>query len=191
MAALPDVDRLLTADEFLAIDRRAFDRRVSADAWRYELVDGRVVAMATTTDEHAAILTNVIRAVAAALEAAGLPCRMYTGNGVRPANALNRRVRIPDAAVMCRNGEKRRPVVLFEVLSPSDEGAEYAEQLNDLKQVEGVEEIVELPQDSAEARIHRRHGNDWQVIEVRGEEAELELQSLGISVRVGSLYEDL
>ena len=186
MDTLLDTDRpLLTADEFLATSRRVF-----GDAWRYELVDGRVVAMAPPSDRHAFILSNLDRAVGNALEAAGLPCRMASGNGVRPANRPNARIRIPDAAVMSRNGEKRRPVVLFEVLSPSNEGPEYAERFEDLKQVEGVEEIVELPQDAIEARIHRREGG-WHVVEVRGEESELELQSHGVSVPMGLLYADL
>jgi Uma2 family endonuclease len=187
MNTLLGADRpLLTADEFCAIDQHTF-----GDAWRYELVDGRVVAMAPTTDKHALILSNLIVAVAAALAAAGLPCRVFSGNGVRPANALNRRVRIPDATVMCRNGKRRRPVVLFEVLSPSNEGPEYAERFDDLKQVESVEEIVELAQDSVEARIHRRHEGGWQVGEARGEEAALKLHSLGVSVPMAALYADL
>ena len=92
---------------------------------------------------------------------------------------------------MCRHRERRRPVVLFEIPSPSNEGADYAERFEDLKRVEGVEEIVELPQDSVEARIHRRRDGGWQVSEVRGEDARLELQSLGVGVRLGLLHEDL
>ena len=53
------------------------------------------------------------------------------------------------------------------------------------------EEVVELEQDSIEARVYRRHGDGLQSVEVRGEDAEIELQSLGISVRLAPLYADL
>ena len=187
MDTLLDTDRpRLSADQFMRTDQRAF-----GDAWRYELIDGRPVAMAPPAQEHGIILSSLVGAMRAALAASGLPCVSAVGVGVRPANAPDRKVLIPDALVLCRDKDRRRPVVLFEVLSPSNKGAEYDERREDLKAVEGVEEIVEIKQDSVEARIHRRHEDMWQVTEVRGGNAELELRSLGISVRMDVLYADL
>ena len=169
----------LTADEFLARGGRAFGEG------RFELVDGRVVAMAPTSDEHGIILANICRVIGTALGAAKLRCVMATGIGVRPARAPER-VRIPDAVILC--GEPRRPVVLFEILSPSNEGRDYEERFADLLTVDGVAEIVELAQDAAEARVHRHHEGGWRSSDVAGEKQKLEIQSLGISTRLGALY---
>ena len=187
MDTLLDTDRpALTADEFMRTDQRAF-----GDAERYELLDGRPVAMAPPTDKHVFIASRLILALAAKLASSGLPCEATIGPGVRPANARQTRVLIPDVAVLCGDKTKRRPVVLVEVISPSNKGTSYAERRKELLAVEGAEEVVELEQDSIEARVYRRHGDGLQSVEVRGEDAEIELQSLGISVRLAPLYADL
>ena len=169
---------LLTADEFLAKGGRAFGEG------RFELADGRVVAMAPTTDEHG-IIMNIGRVIGTALGAAKLRCVVASGSGVRPLRAPER-VRIPDAVVLC--GDKRVPVALFQVLSPSNEGRDYEDRFEDLLTVDGVEEIVELAQDRAEARIHYRDGRSWRSVDVGGGKQKLELQSLGINTRLGALY---
>jgi hypothetical protein len=47
-----------TADRFLVTDQHMF-----GDAWRYELVDGRVIAHAAPTPEHGAILAGLTTAL--------------------------------------------------------------------------------------------------------------------------------
>ena len=120
MTALRSSDRPpLTANQFLSMDASAF-----GEAWRYELVAGRPVAMAPPTPEHGRILGNVVRKLQSALDAAGRPCTVDPGVGVRPANAPGDKVRVPDAVVMCRRAGKDSPLVLIEVMSPSNVGAE-------------------------------------------------------------------
>ena len=170
---------LLTADEFLAKGGRAFGEG------RFELADGRVVAMAPTTDEHGIIVMNIGRVIGIALGAAKLRCVVASGSGVRPLRAPER-VRIPDAVVLC--GDKRVPVALFEILSPSNEGQDYEDRFEDLLTVNGVKEIVKLAQDRAEACIHRRDERGWRSVYLAGGKQKLELQSLGINTRLGALY---
>ncbi len=145
MTALRNSDRPpFTADQFMALDPLMF-----GEAWRYELVAGRPVAMAPPSPEHGLILGNVVRKLQVAIDAAGLPCTVDPGVGVRPANAPGDKIRIPDALVMCRRAGRRSPVVLIEVMSPSNAGAEYERRRADLKAVEGIQEIVELAQDGS------------------------------------------
>ena len=184
MDTLPDADRpLMTAEAFLATDQRVFGEG------RFELIDGRVVAMAPTSDRHGDVQSNIDAAMRAAIAAAGLPCRVRQVPGVRPLNA-RQRVRLPDVGVVCRD-RKGRYVVLFEIVSPSNEGTVYRDRLADLKTVEGVQEIVELEQHDVFARIHRRDGDAWTTSDVCGKDSELQLQSLGISVRMATFYVDL
>lgn len=173
----------LTAEEFLSLEPSAL-----GGAWRYELVGGHPVAMAPPTPEHGRVLGHVVRRLQAALDAAGRPCTVDPGVGVKPANAPGNKVRVPDAAVMCRRQGREVPVVLVEVMSRSNAGAEYEQRRADLKAVEGVEEIVELAQDGPAAQVFRRHEAGWLSLEVLGADTSLHLASLGVDVRLGDLY---
>jgi Uma2 family endonuclease len=51
--------KIWTADEFLATDQRAF-----GDAWRYELVDGVIIAHPAPSPDHGAILSLLSAALA-------------------------------------------------------------------------------------------------------------------------------
>jgi Uma2 family endonuclease len=187
MTALRSSDRPpLTANQFLSMDTSAF-----GEAWRYELVAGRPVAMAPPTPEHGRILGNVVRKLQSALDAAGRPCTVDPGVGVRPANAPGDKVRVPDAVVMCRRAGQDAAVVLVEVMSPSNAGAEYEQKRADLKAVEEVQEIVELAQDGPAAQVFRRHDAGWLSIEVLGGDAVLRLESLGVEVRMADFYAGL
>ena len=177
----------LTASQFLSMDSSVF-----GGAWRYELVAGRPVAMSPPSPEHGRILGNVVRKLQSALDAAGRPCTVDPGVGVRPANAPGDKVRVPDAVVMCRGASGQDfAVVLIEVLSLSNAGAEYGQRRADLKAVEDVGEIVELAQDGPAAQVFRRHEAGWLSSEVLGGDAVLRLESLGVEVRMGELYAGL
>ena len=186
MTALRNADQPpLTADQFMSVDPLTF-----GEAWRYELVAGRPVAMAPPSPEHGRVLGNVVRKVQAALDAADLPCTVDPGVGVRPANAPGNKVRVPDALIMCRRAGQDTPTVLIEVMSPSNAGAEYEQRRADLKAVEGVQEIVELAQDGPAAQVFRRHDVGWLSFEVLGGDAVLRLESLGVELRMADLYTD-
>lgn len=53
-------DKVWTAEEFLRTDQREF-----GDAWRYELIDGRIVAHAAPTPAHAKIVAALTGALTA------------------------------------------------------------------------------------------------------------------------------
>jgi Uma2 family endonuclease len=178
-------DAPVTADELMRMDPSAF-----GEAWRYELVAGRPVAIAPPTPQHGRVLGNLVRRVQAALDAEGVPCSVDPGIGVRPQNAPGTKVRIPDASVWC--GERREtPVVLFEVTSPANTGADHEVRRVDLKSVEGVREIVEIHQDGYAAHLLRRHEAGWLSVEIIGAEGVLALESLGIQVPLADLYANL
>ena len=148
--------------------------------------------MSPPSPEHGRILGNVVRKLQSALDAAGRPCTVDPGVGVRPANAPGDKVRVPDAVVMCRGASGQDfAVVLIEVLSLSNAGAEYGQRRADLKAVEDVGEIVELAQDGPAAQVFRRHEAGWLSSEVLGGDAVLRLESLGVEVRMADLYAGL
>ena len=68
--------RPLTADEFLAKDQREF-----GDGWRYELVDGRIIAHAAPTPTHGAIVAGLSAALGTRLRGHAEGCRPEAGSG--------------------------------------------------------------------------------------------------------------
>ena len=113
---------------------------------------------------------------------AGRPCRAEAGSAAIPRHKSNDRARVPDLMVRCSG----KPTVLFEVVSPSDEKsqAEKAERYRDLRNVDGVQEIVEVEQDEFVCRVHRLRSeiDGWQMDYVSGADSTLHVASLGISV---------
>ncbi|MEO8714226.1 MAG: Uma2 family endonuclease, partial [Acetobacteraceae bacterium] len=103
--------RYWTAEEFLATDQREF-----GDAWRYELVDGSIVAHAAPTPEHGAIISGLTGALVSRLRGNRDGCRPETGSGAAPKTQQRSTARIPDATIRCGD----LPRVVFEVVSPSE-----------------------------------------------------------------------
>ena len=175
--------RSLTADEFLARDQREF-----GDAWRYELVDGRVLAHAAPTPAHGAIVAGLSAALGARLRGHAEGCRPEAGSGAAPASRQPSTARIPDAMVRC--GEL--PRIAFEVVSASELKAwrERDRKRLDLQEVEGVQEIVEVYQDEMAAHVYRKTADgSWAFEALGGPDAALKLASVGLEIPLAEIYE--
>ncbi len=85
-----------TAERFLTTDQHEF-----GDAWRYELVDGRIVAHAAQSPEHGAILAGLTTALGSRLRGNPDGCRPESGSGAVPRSAQRATARIPDALIRC------------------------------------------------------------------------------------------
>ncbi len=90
---------------------------------RYELVDGRIVAIAPERAQHSRAKSAVYSALRDAIKGAGLPCEAFAdGMSVKISDA---RVREPDASVQCGAIVDTdslfvpEPIIVVEVLSPS------------------------------------------------------------------------
>ena len=129
----------LTADQFLEADQRAF-----GDAWRYELVDGTIVAQSAPSPRHGAILAGLVGALTSRLKGRPNGCVPETGSGAVPAREQRNTARIPDALVRCGD----RPRVTFEIVSPSElrDWQSRDKKRLDVQDVEGVVEIIEISQ---------------------------------------------
>ena len=97
----------LSADQFLETDQRAF-----GDAWRYELVDGTIVAQSAPSPRHGAILAGLMAALGARLKGRPNGCVPETGSGAVAAREQRNTARIPDALVRCGD----HPRVTFEII---------------------------------------------------------------------------
>jgi Uma2 family endonuclease len=174
-----------TAERFLATDQHEF-----GNAWRHELVGGRIVAHAAPSPEHGAILAGLIGALVSRLRGNPDRCRPESGSGsgVVPKAAQRPTARIPDAMVRC--GE--HPRVLFEVVSPSElrNWTERDAKRHDLQAVEGALEIVELYQSERACHIYRRRQPDdsWSFEALGGADPILQLSSVGLAIPLSEIY---
>jgi Uma2 family endonuclease len=174
--------KVWTAEEFLRTDQHVF-----GDAWRYELVNGRIVAHAAPTPDHGAIVSGLTAALAIRLRGPR-DCRPEVGSGAAPKDQQRATARIPDAMIRCGN----LPLVVFEVVSPSELRAWRArdQKRNHLQDVEGVQEIVELYQREVAAHIYRREeGGGWSFEAVGGLDATLSLKSVELEIPLAEIYE--
>ena len=171
-----------TAEAFLATDQHVF-----GDAWRYELVDGRIVAHAAPSPEHGAILAGLATALGSRLRGNADGCRPESGSGAVPKTMQRATARIPDALVRC--GE--HPRVMFEVISPSElrNWTERDAKRRDLQVVEGAQEIVELYQSERACHVYRRLADGtWSFEAQDGADAILRLPSIGLEIPLAEIY---
>lgn len=171
----------LDADTFLRTDQAEF-----GNAWRYELVRGAIVAHAAPSPEHGVILGNLAAELHSRLRG-HLECCSEIGSGAAPQYERRDTARIPDATIRCG----KLPLVLFEVISPSElqHKRQWDRKRADLQAVEGVQEIIEIFQDEMLAHAYRRQDAGWVFESIAGEDAQMMLPSVGISVPLVALYD--
>ena len=172
-----------TAMDFLATDQDEL-----GSAWRYELVDGRIVGQAAPTPEHGAIVSGLTAALASRLRGQAGGCRPEAGSGAPPRQQQRSTARIPDVTIRCGD----LPRVVFEIVSPSELRAWRARdrKRRDLQDVESVQEIVEICQDDMAAHVYRREGDGtWSFAAVDGMDSILPLRSVGLEIPMIEVYE--
>ena len=102
----------------------------------------------------------------------------------------------PDLSIVCgpvRASQRYRhsctnPTVLFEVLSPETERYDRGAKFEQYRKLESLREYVLVSQHAASVDLFRLENGHWVLYEVRGQEAVLELTSIGIEVPMADLY---
>ncbi len=179
MAVALTLERQWTADEFIRTDQAVF-----GEAWRYELVDGRIIAPAAPAPDHGAIISGIIMALGRRLPAR---CRPEAGTAAIPKSEQRNTARIPDVILRCGD----HPLVAFEVVSPSEirDWRGRDRKRRDVQAVEGINEIVEVYQDDYAAHVYRLlPSGSWSFEAVGGEDAAVRLDSVGIELPMAEIY---
>lgn len=182
MATAEQLQRLWTAEEFLETDQHEF-----GDAWRYELVDGEVVAPTAPSPDHGAILSSLAGSLGNRLLGNHDGCRPEVCSGAVPRRRQRNTARIPDAMIRCGD----HPRVVFEVVSPSEIRHWRMRDRGrlDLQLVEGVCEIVEIYQDEYALHVYRLAADgSWNFEALGGPEAALHLASVGLDIPLAEIY---
>jgi Uma2 family endonuclease len=157
---------------------------------RYELVDGKVVAMAPERLRHALVKHAAARALEDAVRAAGLPCTVFP-DGVTVIINENA-TREPDACIQCGMTADldattiEAPLVVVEVVSSSSERYDLGALLIEYFSVPSIRHyLVLLPLKSAV--VHHRRGEDGTIITQIKHDGVIKLEPPGMTVAVGAL----
>jgi hypothetical protein len=174
---------LLTAGKFMATPQIAFGW-----AWRYELIDGVPMARPAPTDQQRLIQKNLSVALKQHLHGSGRTIRI--DDAVMPSDTHRRNVRFPDVLVRCLD----KPVAMFEILSPFDDGAsalQKAWRRIHLKRVWGAEVLIEIEQVAPLIHMNRRIGDLWTRDELIGMEETLLIEAIGVKMPLSEVYGQL
>jgi len=179
----------LTPEQYLAIEREA--------EYKSEYFDGQMYAMAGGTENHADIAGNLNALLRRRL--AGRGCKVFTSD-MRVRTDSSGLYAYPDVSVVC--GERIlasiwrdiliNPKLIIEVLSDSTEAHDRGRKFQQYRKIASLEEYVLVSQTEPLIESYRRSpSGTWLLGEVRGLEATLVFQSLGIEAPLAEIYLDV
>ena len=158
---MPDIAHRYTVDEVLAFPD---------DGNRYELVDGRPLAMVPPIEAHGTIVANLARRIGNHLKP---PCRVVVEAGVVPADRADSWYQ-PDLVVTCAPAERGaraipEPRLIVEVLSPSTAAHDRGVKLADYRRLASVEQILMVASEDRHVEVWRRTEDGWKVQDLIGD----------------------
>ena len=184
MAALPK--SIMTFEQFLAF--------TEGRNGKWELIDGAPVAMSPERVAHGDMKYRVARALDEVITRAKKPCRFVLDSAAVKIDANNSYQ--PDAMVYCGEPVSRdalfipNPVIVVEVLSPSNALRDLRDKLAGYFKVESVAHYLIVDPDRRVAIHHKRGQGD--VIETRVlSEGVLRLDPPGLEIAVAELFAPL
>jgi Uma2 family endonuclease len=176
-------------EEYLALEQGA--------GHKSEYFDGEIVAMSGGTRGHSLIIVNIARHLGNLL--AGSDRELHSGELLfRTANA--RMGAYPDIMVLCGRpqfeGENDlvalNPKVLFEVLSPSTEAYDRGTKAREYWRCPSVQQYLLISQDQPQVEVQSRASQSKVSVEwFSGLDAVCPIESLGVQLPLGSIYERL
>jgi Uma2 family endonuclease len=174
-------EKRMTVAEFLTWD--------DGTDTRYELIDGRPVAMAPPHARHSVIVANVGAALV------GSPAPYYAGIGagvIMPER--DDTFYLADVVVSCTPIAPGMavipdPVVVIEVISPSTIEHDRGGKLYDYRRIASVQEVALVASEQRHVEVWRRRGAKWELEDLIGDAA-LELEAVGIIVPFAAIYAD-
>jgi len=185
-AALAQTHNFVSPDEYLEIDRAA--ERKS------EYFDGEMFLMAGASKEHNRIAFSLSIVIGNQLR--GEPCEPF-GSDTR-VKIPNKNFCFPDMSIACKpEWEDKKfdillnPIVVFEVLSPSNEAWDRGGKFREYQRISSLREYVLVSQDKALIEIYsRREGGAWLLRSAEGRNQTIALESIeNLVLPLAEVYE--
>jgi Uma2 family endonuclease len=158
---------------------------------RYELIDGRVVAMAPASPRHSAMTGRLARMIGNALKA---PCEVFVEAGIVTPSRADTYLQA-DLAVSCRPLDQQdrdvaEPVLVVEVESPGTVRHDRGVKVDRYRELPSVQEILLVASAERRVQLWRREAGRWSVEDVIGD-AVLRLESCALEIPLADLYAGL
>ena len=191
--SLPQPQLLATPEEYLALERAAFER--------HEWLDGLIYAMAGESPEHSLISVNATITLGTQLK--GKPCAVYSPNmkvySRLPSDVgLKGLFSYPDCTVVCgqpRFHDEHRdilinPQVVIEVLSPTTERYDRGKKFLRYQQNSSMTDYVMIAQAYASIEHYARQANGSWLYSVTTElTGSVELRSIECRLPLPEVYD--
>ncbi len=176
-------ERLMSVDDFLVWSL--------AREGKFELHDGRPVAMSPERVRHAGTKSETYAALRDAIRRAGLPCRAYV-DGIT-IRARRDRAFVPDVVVVCPPPppdvvEIDNPLIVVEVLSPSTAEADQSLKLEAYLALPSLAHYLILDPVRRVVIHHARQDGDRAMTRILHAGA-LRLDPPGLEINVEDLFE--
>jgi Uma2 family endonuclease len=178
-----------TVEEYLYWEERAEEK--------HEYHDGEVIAMAGGKLNHNTVCLNITSELRQLLK--GKSCRPFNSENKVWIPALNRFF-YPDAFVICgdvqlyegRQDIIENPILIFEVLSESTEARDRGERFRQYMSLPSFKEYVLVNPDTHWIEVfYRQSPSEWQYFVYQNLTDEVRLQSIGITLSVAEVYEQV
>lgn len=175
-----------TAQDFLDWERQ--------QPTKHEYVQGETFAMAGAGDAHVTISLNVAAALKQHLR--GTPCRTYIADMKVHVQAVDAFF-YPDVFVTCspadaaRNEAKEEPTLVVEVLSPSTAAYDRGLKFEYYRTLPSLQEYALIDTERASVEVFRRNPAGQWVLHPFGRQADVELASVGLTLPMATVYEDV
>lgn len=164
---------------------------------KYELIEGKVYAMAGGTIQHGMIVSNLLFRIREGMHRQQLPCKAFGGDVKVFIDAAKAYV-YPDLFVVCGEVDDsthpgqaiNNPKLIIEVLSPSTQPYDRTQKFRLYRTLPSFQEYVMVDQNQSLIESYfRLESNHWQIHTFMGLQSSLELASLGLSLRLQEVYE--
>lgn len=177
----------LTAEQYLEIERKA--------EFKSEYYQGEMFAMSGAREPHVLIVVNLAAVLAPALRGR---CRVFA-NDMRVLVSPTGLYTYPDIAVVCGKPEFAdqefdtlvNPALLIEVLSPSNEAYDRGKKFDHYRTIQSLRQYVLVATDRPHIDSLIRSGEAWTFSAADGLEAEINLESVGLTVRLRDVYAEI
>jgi Uma2 family endonuclease len=178
---------LLTVEEYLKLEQDA--------EIRHEYVAGQIYAMAGASEAHNLIVTNLVAILRPHLR--GSSCRSFVSDmKVKVKTQQADIFYYPDLLVTCDPNDSKKyfktnPSLIVEVLSDSTETTDKREKRLNYQTIESLQEYVLVSQDEIKVEVYRKDNQGNWTVETLGKNDDLTLDSVGLTLTMADIYEDV
>ncbi|NJN12395.1 MAG: Uma2 family endonuclease [Richelia sp. RM2_1_2] len=184
---------IFTVEEYLELEQNS--------EIRHEYICGQVFAMSGGSKEHNLIAGNIYSRLRSNLR--GGSCSVFMADIKVNIQLADQNIQntkniyyYPDVIVTSDADDNDRfsldyPCLIIEVLSPSTETTDRREKLAHYRTLESLQEYVLVSQDEIKVEVYRKDSQGNLSLTILGKENELHLDSIGLTLTMTEVYEEV